>query len=77
MWAKTSKEKEENVFDICFALFFVFFAVHMLFMFIASVMWVIYSTSGMLPKAIVNQLKKGETVNAESFECATIYFRYS
>ena len=31
-------------------------------------------TSGMLPKAIVEQLKQGQPVAAESFECVTIYF---
>ena len=29
----------------------------------------------MLPKAIAQQLTRGETVAAETFECVTIYFR--
>ena len=29
----------------------------------------------MLPKAIAEQLLRGEPVSAESFECVTIYFR--
>ncbi len=29
----------------------------------------------MLPKAIAEQLKTGQPVNAETFECVTIYFR--
>lgn len=31
----------------------------------------------MLPKAIAQQLTRGETVAAETFECVTIYFRFS
>lgn len=31
----------------------------------------------MLPKAIAMQLTRGETVAAETFECVTIYFRFS
>ena len=30
----------------------------------------------MLPRAIAEQLKRGEHVSAETFECVTIYFRY-
>lgn len=29
----------------------------------------------MLPRAIADQLKRGETVSAETFDCVTIYFR--
>jgi len=34
-----------------------------------------YTSTGMLPKAIVDQLKQGKQVSAESFDCVTIYFR--
>ena len=33
-------------------------------------------SAGMLPKSIVEQLKQGKQVSAESFDCVTIYFRY-
>ena len=32
------------------------------------------SPPGMLPKQIAEQLKQGETISAESFDCVTIYF---
>ena len=35
----------------------------------------IFCCTGMLPKAIAEQLLRGETVSAETFECVTIYFR--
>ena len=33
-------------------------------------------SAGMLPKTIVEQLKQGKQVSAETFDCVTIYFRY-
>ena len=32
------------------------------------------SLPGMLPKQIAEQLKQGQTISAESFDCVTIYF---